>query len=390
MALLIGGVPPDDKNIGEINRKSGVYPAPPMNTRRLLLLLLCAALTLPLGGCGSGKADGASDDDDSGGDDDDSAEEETRATPVKVVPVTLGEISETIAASSTVESERRADIRAEVSGTIESVRAEEGDKVSAGAVLAVLKNPALVGELDRAESSFARADADHVSIKGLYERGFVSRNEYDASAHTVDTARVTLEQARASHRSSQISTPISGIVSMRGVRFGEAVTPPLLAFQVVDLSSLRVEVALPERDLSRLSVGQDTRVRSEILEEAEDVLGHVERISPVVDPASGTVKVTVALDPGQVTLRPGMFVAVEIVVDTHRDARLIPKRAVVYDEGEPHAFVVVESTVKRRKLEIGFSDRDRVEVLDGLAEGDLIVSVGQGLLRDDSEVRVVD
>lgn len=390
MALLIGGVPPDDKNIGEINRKSGVYPAPPMNTRRLLLLLLCAALTLPLGGCGSGKADGASDDDDSGGDDDDSAEEETRATPVKVVPVTLGEISETIAASSTVESERRADIHVEVSGTIESVRAEEGDKVSAGAVLAVLKNPALVGELDRAESSFARADADHVSIKGLYERGFVSRNEYDASAHTVDTARVTLEQARASHRSSQISTPISGIVSMRGVRFGEAVTPPLLAFQVVDLSSLRVEVALPERDLSRLSVGQDTRVRSEILEEAEDVLGHVERISPVVDPASGTVKVTVALDPGQVTLRPGMFVAVEIVVDTHRDARLIPKRAVVYDEGEPHAFVVVESTVKRRKLEIGFSDRDRVEVLDGLAEGDLIVSVGQGLLRDDSEVRVVD
>ncbi|MCP4869994.1 MAG: efflux RND transporter periplasmic adaptor subunit [Proteobacteria bacterium] len=360
-----------------------------MDPRRLLLLLLCLALVAPLAGCGSGKAQEDASDDDSG-DDDDSAEEETRATPVKVDPVSLGEISETIAASSTVESERRADIHVEVSGTIESVRAEEGDKVGAGAVLAVLKNPALVGELERAEASFVRADTDYQSIKGLYERGFVSRNEYDASAHTVDTARVTLEQARASHRSSQISSPIAGIVSMRGVRFGEAVTPPLLAFQVVDLSSLRVEVALPERDLARLAVGQEARVRSEILEEAEDVSGRIERISPVVDPASGTVKVTVGLDPGQVTLRPGMFVAVEIVVDTHRDAKLIPKRAVVYDEGEPHAFVVVESTVKRRKLELGFSDRDRVEVLGGLKEGDLVVSVGQGLLRDDSEVRVVE
>jgi RND family efflux transporter MFP subunit len=378
------------RDLREINPRIAVYPPPPMDPRLPITLLLALALLVPLTACKQGEADDGESDDDSSADDDDSGEEEVRATPVKVAIVTLGEISETIAASSTVESERRADIYVEVSGTIESILAEEGDRVRAGAVLAVLKNPALVGELERAESSFARADDDYASIRGLFKRGFVSRNEYDAAAHALDTAKATLQQARATSRASRISSPIAGTVSHRGVRYGEAVNPPLLAFQVVDLSRLRVEVALPEKDLARLSPGQEAHVRSEILDDATEVPGRIERISPVVDPASGTVKVTVGLDPGQITLRPGMFVAVEIVVATHADARLIPKRAVVYDEGEPHAFVVVEALVKRKKLVLGFSDRDQVEVLEGLAEGDQVVVVGQGLLRDDSEVRIVE
>ncbi len=368
-----------------------------MDPRRLVLLLIAACALALAPACKSGNADdGGRSDDDSAKDDDDSAEEEARATPVKVEAVARGPISETIAASSTVESERRADIHVEVSGTVEAIRVEEGDRVGAGAVLAVLKNPALDGELERAESAFGRAEDDYGSVRGLYEKGFVSRNEYDAAAHTFDTARATLEQARASHRAGQLRSPIEGTVSMRAVRFGEAVTPPMLAFQVIDLAALRVEVSLPEKDLSRLRVGQTARIRSEILEDAAEVPGRIERISPVVDPASGTVKVTVALDPGQVTLRPGMFVAVEIVVDTHEAALLVPKRAVVYDEGEPHAFVVVPAeegdgtVVKRKKLDLGFSDRDQVEVLEGVAEGDRVVMVGQGLLRDDSDVRVVE
>ena len=80
--------------------------------------------------------------------------------------------------------------------------------------------------------------------------------------------------------------------------------------------------------------GQEARIRTEVLEGIE-VGGKVLRISPVVDAQTGTIKVTIAVDPGQENLRPGMFVNVDIVVNTHDDAVLLPKRALVYAEGRP-------------------------------------------------------
>jgi len=342
------------------------------------------------GACGPGEPTTAAepDDDDSTGDDD--SAEEVKATPVRIAVTETGAISETIASSSTVDSERRADIHVEAAGTIENLVVEEGDRVAAEGVLAVLRNPALKGELERAEASFVRAQEEYDSARSLFEQGFLSRNEYDAASHAFDTARVTVEQARESHEARRITSPIAGTVALRQVRYGEAVSPGQLAFQVVDLTALRVEVNLPEKDLGRLRVGQQARIRSEILAETDEVPGRLERISPVVDPLTGTVKVTVAVDPGQRLLRPGMFVNIDIVVDTHEEARLIPKRALVYDEGEPLAFVVKDNVVSRTPLELGFADRDLVEVTSGLEPGDMVVTVGQGLLRDGSEVRIVE
>lgn len=347
----------------------------------LLLLLLVA-------GCAKAKGD----EDDGGSaaaDDDDSGAEEVRATPVKVTTVTIGPIDQSIASSATVQAERQADILVEVTGTVEDLTGEEGDRVRVGQVLARLKNPALTGELERAEASFQRSSEEFDSIKGLFDQGFVARNAYDEAAHAFDTARVTVEQARDSHASRELTSPIAGTISAREIRFGEAVSPPRRAFHVVDLDKLRVEVNLPEKDLARLKTGQRAIVRSEVLDGIE-APGRLERISPVVDPATGTVKITVAIDPADTPLRPGMFVNVDLVVDTHAEARLLPKRAIVYDEGEPLAFVIEGNTAKRTPLELGFADRDQVEVTAGLEPGDQVVVVGQSLLRDGAEVRIVE
>ena len=350
---------------------------------RALILLLALLLTA----CGGAKGDES--EGDSAEDDDDSAEEEAKATPVKIALVESGSIAQTIASSATVDAEHRADILVEVSGTVESIAVEEGDRVGPGQVLASLKNPMLHGELQRADAAFRRAGEEFEALQGLMDQGFVARNDYDQAAHTFDTARVTFEQARDSHAARELKSPIAGTVSSRQIRYGEALSPGRLAFQVVDLQRLRVEVNLPEKDLARLRIGQQARVRSEVLEGIE-APGRLERISPVVDPATGTVKVTVAIDRGDTPLRPGMFVNVDLVVDTHASALLLPKRAVVYDEGDPLAFVVQGDSAVRTALELGIAERDRVEVLSGLSEGDRVVVVGQSLLRDGAEVRVIE
>ncbi len=352
-----------------------------------MLRALILLLALLLAACGG--AHGEDGEGDSAADDDDSAKEEAKATPVKVATVEQGSIAQTIASSATVDAEGRADILVEVTGTVENIAVEEGDRVGAGTLLASLKNPMLKGELQRAEAAFNRSGEEFEALKGLMDQGFVARNDYDAAAHAYDTARLTFEQARDSHAARELKSPIRGTISSRQIRYGEAVTPGRLAFQVVDLQHLRVEVNLPEKDLARLRIGQTARIRSEVLEGIE-APGKLERISPVVDPATGTVKVTVGIERGDTPLRPGMFVNVDLVVDTHEQALLLPKRAVVYDEGEPLAFVVKEDSAARTPLELGFSDRDRVEVLSGVSVGDRVVIVGQSLLRDGAEVRVVE
>jgi len=364
-------------------------------SRHLLTLLI--GLSLLAGGCGMFGGD-ESNDDDSAQDDDDSGdgeakEDEDPRVPVRVDPLKRGPISERIATSATVDSDQRADILVETNGTVETISVEEGAQVRAGQVLAVLRNPQLKGEFDRAKAEHDRAKEEFESLKSLFDKGFVARNEYETAAYTYDTARLTFEQSREAYSARELDTPIQGTVSMRDLRYGEAVSPPKLAFQIVDLTKLKIDLSLPERDLSRVAKGQASRIRTEVLEGIE-VGGKVQRISPVVDPQTGTVKVTIAVDPGQKDLRPGMFVNVDIIVNTHEDALLLPKRALVYAEGKPYIFVVDEEDGEtigvRRAVTLGFSEEDRVEVLEGASEGDRVIVVGQSTLRDKGRVKVVD
>ncbi len=342
-------------------------------------------LGLVTGGCG----DKGDDDDSAAGDDDSAGEGEDHRTPVQAVTVVRGPISETISSTSTIASQERADILVEVAGTVATVMVEEGATVAAGQLLAELKNPQLKGERERSEASYNRAAESFVALEALYNQGFLSRNEYDEAAHNFDTARLSVEQARDADAARSLRAPIAGTLSLRDLRFGEAVSPGRVAFQVVDLARLEVEVNLPERELSRLRVGQAARIRSEVLDGVEGT-AEVLRISPVVDPASGTIKVTLSVRPGEAVLRPGMFVRVDLITDVHPLALFVPKKALVYDEGEPLLFLVREGAAVRQRVELGFAEEDQVEILSGVSEGDSVVVIGQNVLRDGAQVNVVD
>jgi membrane fusion protein, multidrug efflux system len=355
----------------------------PMCRKALFQLALLVFFVVAASACNKGD-----DDDSSVSDDDDSADEQASVTAVRVKAVEKGRISESIKAASTIRADKRADVVLEVSGTVLELRAEEGDQVKSGQVLAVLKSPQVSAELERSAANFTKASEDFASVQGLFEQGFVARRDLDEARLAHETARATVDQAREAEASRRVKSPITGTVSLRDIRFGEAVSPPKIAFQIVDLRALLVDVHLPEKDLARLRVGQEVRVLSELLEEGK-AAGEVLRISPVIDASTGTVKVTIAIAREEQRVLPGMFVQVEIVVATHEDALLIPKVALVYDEGKSTVFRVEDGKAVRRLVRRGFAGAEQVEVLEGLAAGDEIVTAGQGLLQDGASVRVV-
>ena len=147
-------------------------------------------------------------------------------------------------------------------------------------------------------------------------------------------------------------------------------------------------VYVPGQYMNAIRLDQRVFVQAEFLDSLR-FEGWVKRISPVVDPKSGTFKVTVGVTDASRQLRPGIFIEVQIITDTHLQATLLPKGAVVYDGGARYVFAVRDSLATRVKLHAGFENSQFVEALSGVEPDEAIIVVGQDGLKDGAKVRVV-
>jgi membrane fusion protein (multidrug efflux system) len=177
-------------------------------------------------------------------------------------------------------------------------------------------------------------------------------------------------------------------VTRRLVGVGDHINVNQHLFDIVDFESIVARVHVPEKELARLAAGQTVRVVAPALGNRE-YAGRIERLSPVVDPTTGTIKVTVEV-PEQEGLRPGMYVDVALVTAVHTDALLVPKRALVYDADQVFVFRLKPDGkhVQRLRVVPRLEDRTNVEPAGGLAAGDKVVVAGQAGLKDGALVRM--
>lgn len=362
-------------------------------------------------------------------------------TVVEAVACQKGSVAEVLTSSAVVESEASADLVPETTGVVREIRKDEGDPVEKGDVLAILDNVSLGTGAARASAEVARLEQQIEEARGLLSQGAISMREVEDLEHQLSTARLSSQEASSSYGSTRLTAPFAGVVAMRDVHVGELATSAKPAFQVVDPDRLRVVASLPERDIGRVSLEQPVRLVSAYDEEVWTT-GAVARLSPVVDAASGTFRATVSVsEPGR--LRPGQFVSVQIEVDRHQDVLVVPKRALLYQDGVPVVFRVTDPPAEeededgegtddegtdgedkaeasggggwwpfgggdegdegtdedeapdapahvatRTPVELGLVDDSWAEILGGLSLGDEVITVGHSHLRDGGRVRL--
>ncbi len=314
-------------------------------------------------------------------------------TPVEVVHAQRGPITDGIEGTATVEARSRATVRARAGGAVTEVGVEEGSPVKAGQQLARIDLPAFAGVLAKARQVEVKARADYHKAKEQLAQGLLPQQAADDAEFQARQATAEVERLLAERGLARVESPLSGVVVQRLVHPGEAVTVGTPLFEVADLGALEAHLRVPERHLLKLTPGLPVEVTAEGLGAAQ-VAGRVERIAPTVDPRSGTVKVVVALGEGRAeggaVLRPGMYVRARIVVDTREEAVLAPKRAVVYEEDRPFAFVVRDGKVAKVALTLGYTNREDLELRAGVADGEALVVFGQRGLEDGTRVQVVE
>jgi len=315
-------------------------------------------------------------------------EENSDFIPVEVTSIGRGEISSFILLSSNLETEIQADVYARAQGIVESIRKEEGGYVKKGEIMLQLEAREFEIAENKARVEYEKQLSNYKRLQGLYDEDLLSDEEFEQAKFTKDAALYTWEDAKLRLDYMSIRSPINGQVGERLAKIGARIQPADKLFSVVNNTQAIAVVYVPEKNIDQLKTNQQAIISSDNLGEKE-YGAFIKRISPVVDPASGTFKVTVGLKEKTTDLKTGMFVNVKLIIETHENALLLPKTAVVYENEYMNVFVVRDSMAHKIRLNPGFEDAEKIEVVDQLEDGEKVIVVGQAGLKDKTKVRIV-
>ena len=319
------------------------------------------------------------------GDDD---KPEVMPVPVQLAQAQAHGISSYYRAASVIEADRMVDLTCRTTGRVQTVLVEEGDWVEKGVVLAELEN-------DREKIQLRKADLTMVDKKRILDRNkemlaeeLISQQEFNEVESAWKLAEAERDLARIALEETRIRAPFAGQITERKIVIGQQVPLSAPAFTLGDFEPLRVRVNLPEAVARKVNAGQRVLVTPEALDEALEA--KVERVSPVVDPATSTVRLTLLLEDSNSMAQVGGFAKIRITTDSHHDALSIPKLALVEEGALRSVFVAVADTVRKVEIRTGLYDETHVEILEGLHDGDFIVTMGQGGLRTGTLIKALN
>lgn len=315
--------------------------------------------------------------------------EELVTIPVEVTTVVNGDIAAFYSGTTTIESDEQATVVSQITGVVLEIHAEEGDFVQAGKVLAKVETDRYELELERSNATLKQLEMDYQRKQELFDKKLVSADDFERVSAAYQAQKASVGLAQLNLKYTSIKAPISGFVSERLVRAGNLVVLYQPVYRINSYDPLLAVLHVPERELSVIKKGLEVTVKLDALPKKVFV-GEVTRISPVVDPATGTFRVTAEIrDPEQI-LKPGLFGRVAILYDLRENVPLIPRNAVITEDEASHVFVVGEDNhAVRRAVRLGYERDGLVEVIEGLSDGDRVVTAGKGSLSDGTRVEVV-
>jgi membrane fusion protein (multidrug efflux system) len=315
---------------------------------------------------------------------------------VTITPVVAMEIEDRIEATGQLVARDHAQIAAEVAGRITEILVEEGASVRAGEpVLAIdperrnLERDSARARVEEARAQLREQERAYERVGELRERGVASetQREQAETAQKLASSRLAAAEAELgvlerALRDASVSAPFDGLVAERFVSRGEYVTPGQKLFELVALDPIEVEFHLPEVDSSRVAEGQIVDVQVVPFPD-ESFDGEVSVVSPTIDPRSRTLRVKALLPNPGGRLRPGLFARIDLGVALRPNVPMVLEEAVLRRaEGSIVFRAVADNRVERVAVETGVHQAGYVEVLRGLAPGDLVVSRGGDRLSE--------
>lgn len=312
-----------------------------------------------------------------------------QAIGVETMTVATESVADDVTAVGTLRSNESVMLRPEVAGRIASIRFREGAPVKRGDVLVELDSSVQEAELQQARANLALAEANFGRTEDLFRKKFLSQSARDEASSQLEVARANMALARARFDRTRIRAPFDAVVGIRNVSVGDYVDAGDDLVNLEDIATLKVDFRLPELYLSRLQPGQLLEVTSDAIP-GERFDARVAAIDPLVDAQARSIVMRAALPNETLRLRPGMFARVRLILRQREDVAMVPEEALVPAPGNVQfVYKVVDGRAQRVEVATGARYGTRVEIAEGVAPGDVIVTAGQLKLRDGAPVEIV-
>ncbi len=305
--------------------------------------------------------------------------------------------------SGTMDPVWQADVAAKVDGRIEQVLVREGEAVSAGQALVVLEQTdteALrrnaLGALIDARTNLEKASRDRNRFEELYKEGAISREQMENARFALqnaearlDAAQGTLDAAESRAFGTVVTTPRAGIIQKRYYQEGYYAKVGTALFNIADISTLLVKIAVPEGYISSVAVGGTVTFQIPSMSgDDKTAAGTITRVSPVATMPARTFEAEVSVDNRSGRLRGGVYANAVITAQPKENALTVPLSAIAMRDDQRTVYVIEDGVAVRRVLTTGYIGENIVEVLDGITEKDQIITGGLNKVREGAKVRV--
>jgi RND family efflux transporter MFP subunit len=317
-------------------------------------------------------------------------------TKIKTAKVSRADVIRYVTLPGTLKANQQATLYAKVAGYLTKVSVDKGDRVKADQVLAVIEVPELIADMKKFEADAQVADVDLKRLNEAQKKApdLVVPQMLDKARGAADVARANTQRTQTLLDFAKIVAPFDGIITQRLVDSGAFVPSATggsaaqnaALFTVMETTTLRAQVAMPELDAVLAARGQPVKVSPEALP-GKTLEATVSRIAGAIDEATRTMVIEADLPNAEGTLRPGMYANVKVGVDHHDQVLTVPVEALAMEKTNAFVFKVAEGKAKKTAVTLGFNDGARVELLTGAGEGDAVILVGKATFTDGQPVQ---
>lgn len=316
------------------------------------------------------------------------AQESKPAVRVEAQVIEPTPLVESVSAIGTLNSNESVVVRPEIDGRIVEIAFDEGEPVAGGDVLVKLDSEVYRTQLAEAQARLELSGRTYERAKALFDKGHGSAQTLDEAQAQRRADQAAVSVASAWVNKTTIRAPFDGILGLRHVSIGDYIRAGEDIVNLENIDPLKVDFSLPERYLRMVSEGSQVDVELDAFP-GERYSGTVYAINPKIDPGGRSVALRATLDNSDGRLRPGLFARVKLIVDERQSALIVPEEAIVPRGDQRYVFVVEDGVARMTAVALGLRQTGRVEVVDGLSPGDVVVTAGHAKIRDGSEVEVM-
>ena len=318
--------------------------------------------------------------------------QENSSVAVRVATVETNPVEDTFFANGDFSPDQELEMAAERSGKVISVLVKEGDRVAKGQTIAIIRGDVVNVEAETANANYQNALNDYNRFESAYKTGGVTKQQLDQARINMINAKSRLTQANINVGDTRVKAPFGGIINKKFIEVGAILSamPPTKMFEIVNTSSLKLKVNVSERQVAQLKIGSVVKVKASVFPDKE-YTGKVTFIAPKADTSLNfPIEVAITNNPNN-EIKAGMYGSVVFGASEGKQPELmtIPRSAFVGSVSSNQVYVVEKDIAVMKKVVAGRVFGDKVEILSGLNNGDVVVTSGQINLSDSTKVSIV-